>query len=194
MGTSSVMVTAAVPPIFAITGSAVTVSPGATSGNTSTITVTPSGGFTGSVALTAAVTSSPTGAQDPPTFSFSSTTPVNITGASAETATLTLSTTAPISSALVVPRQPRAAWYKVAGTNLACVLVLVIPSRRRSWRTMFSLPIFFLIGAGGLTACGGPKTVTIAGNPGTTAGNYTITVTATSGATVETGNFTLTVQ
>jgi uncharacterized membrane protein len=59
---------------------------------------------------------------------------------------------------------------------------------------MLSLVVFVAIMAGGMEACGGSKTVTIAGNPGTTAGNYTVTVTATSGATTETGNFTLTVQ
>jgi hypothetical protein len=42
------------------------VAPGATTGNTSTITVTPTGGFTGSVALTAALTTSPSGALAPP--------------------------------------------------------------------------------------------------------------------------------
>jgi hypothetical protein len=55
---------------FAITGTAVTVAPGAATGNTSTITVTPSGNFTGKVALTATIASSPTGAQYLPTLSF----------------------------------------------------------------------------------------------------------------------------
>jgi len=75
-GQASVTVTG--PPGFTITGTAVTLTAGATTGNTSTITVTPSGGFTGSVALTAAVTSSPSGAVDPPTLSFGSTSSVNI--------------------------------------------------------------------------------------------------------------------
>jgi hypothetical protein len=60
---------------FTLSGTAVTLYPGATTGNTPTITVTPSGGFTGSVALTAAVTSSPTGTQDPPNVSFGSASP-----------------------------------------------------------------------------------------------------------------------
>ena len=83
-----------VPPGFTVSGAAVTVAPGATTGNTSTITVTPAGGFTGSVALTAAVTSGPANAQYPPTLSFGSTSPVSITGTAAGTATLTISTTA----------------------------------------------------------------------------------------------------
>ena len=51
---------------FAVTGTAVTVTAGATTGNTSIITVTEAGGFIGEVTLTATVTSSPSGAQAPP--------------------------------------------------------------------------------------------------------------------------------
>lgn len=66
----------------------IAVEAGATTGNTSTITVTPVGGFTGSVALTCAVTPT-TGT--PPTCSVSS--PVTISSTSAVTATLTLNST-----------------------------------------------------------------------------------------------------
>lgn len=98
--TTSVTVTTPIPPRFTVTGTAVTVAPGATTGNNSTITVTPAGGLTGSVALTAVITSGPVGALDPPTFSFGSTSPVSITGTAAETATLTISTTASTSASL----------------------------------------------------------------------------------------------
>ncbi len=101
-GTATVTVT----PGFTISGGAVTVSPGATTGNTSTITVTPSRGFIGSVAMTAAITSEPSGAQDLPTLSFGATSPVAITGASAGTATLTITTTAATSAALLRPARP----------------------------------------------------------------------------------------
>ena len=76
-------------PSFTVSGSAVSVSPGVTTGNASTVTLTPAGGLTGNVALTASVTSSPTGAKYPPTLSFGSTSPVSITGTTAGTATLT---------------------------------------------------------------------------------------------------------
>jgi hypothetical protein len=81
------------PPSFTISGTSVTVVPGATTSNTSTITVTPSGGFTGSVALTAAITTSPNGAQHLPIFSFGTTSPVSIVGTTTGTATLTITTT-----------------------------------------------------------------------------------------------------
>ena len=90
-----VFVTSIPPPGFAITGTTVTIpTAGATSGNTSNITVTPSNGFTGSVALTAVLATSPANAVSLPTFSFGSTTPVNITGTANGTATLTVTTTA----------------------------------------------------------------------------------------------------
>ncbi len=193
-GSNTVTVTAATPS-FTITTTAVSVSPGATTGNTSTITVTPSGGFTGSVTLTAAVTSSPTGAQDPPTFNFGSTSPVNITGASAVTATLTISTTAPMKAALTYPVRPGARWHTANAATLAFVLLfgiaIAIPARERSWRTRLGPLVLLAVLAGGLLACGSSGNLF---NPGTTKGAYTVTVTGTSGSTTTTGTVTLTVQ
>jgi hypothetical protein len=90
--TGSAAVTVIVPS-FTLSGTAVSV-PMAGTGATSTVTVTPAGGFTGSVALTATVTSSPAGAASLPTSSFGSTSPVSITGTGAGTAALSVSTTA----------------------------------------------------------------------------------------------------
>ena len=57
---------------FTLTNSGnITVSPGATSGNTSTISVTPSGGFSSSVSLTCAVTTNISSPNDPPTCGLS---------------------------------------------------------------------------------------------------------------------------
>jgi sugar lactone lactonase YvrE len=199
--TASVIVTAPVPG-FSINGTAATVAPGGTTGNTSTITVTPSAGFTGSVALTAAITSSPAGAQDLPTLSFGSTSPVSITGVSAATATLTIGTTAPTSAALVHPQRPGAPWYATGGATLACILLFGIPARRRRWRIMLMMLLLVTAFAGGVLSCGGGGGVGGGGggggggtsNPGTTAGSYTITVTGISGTTTETGTFNLVVQ
>ena len=78
---------------FALSNSgAIAVSAGATSGNTSTITVTPSNSFTGTVALTCAVTTSISNPVSSPTCSLSSTS-VSITDTSAQTSTLTAATT-----------------------------------------------------------------------------------------------------
>jgi hypothetical protein len=68
-----------------------TLTPGGTTGNTSTITVTPASSFTGSVTLTCAVTG-PSSATSPATCSLSPTS-VSITDTNAQTATLTAAST-----------------------------------------------------------------------------------------------------
>ncbi|HEV2484782.1 MAG TPA: hypothetical protein VGT08_04550 [Terracidiphilus sp.] len=69
-----------------------TMSPGATTGNTATITVTPANSFTGTVALTCAVDSAPSGATSPATCSLSPNS-VTISSTAAQTSTLTATTT-----------------------------------------------------------------------------------------------------
>ena len=81
-------------PSFALTNTTVSIATPGVSG-TSTITIMPSGGFTGSVALSCTVTG-PATAVDLPTCSFAA--PPAITGTAAVTATLTVNTTAASSS------------------------------------------------------------------------------------------------
>jgi 6-phosphogluconolactonase len=70
----------------------ISVAPGAASGNTSTITVTPASSFTGTVSLTCSVTSSPSGATSPATCALSPAS-VSISSTAAQTSTLTATTT-----------------------------------------------------------------------------------------------------
>jgi N-acetylneuraminic acid mutarotase len=155
VATANYTINLPLPPSFTVGGTAVTVLPGATTGNTSTITLTPSGGFTGSVALTAAITGSPSGAQYPPTLSFGSSSPVSISGTTAGTATLTISTTAPKSAALTHPKRPGVPWYVAGGATLACLLLFGIPARRRRWQTMLGMLALFVALSGGMLACSG---------------------------------------
>ena len=187
-GQASVTVTAGTP-TFTITGTAVNVAPGLVA--ISTITVTPAGGFTGSVALTAAITSSPGGAQSLPILSFGSASPVSITGPTAGTATLTIVTT-PANCAPGYLIDLRAPWYPAGGAALVCILLFGIPGRRRSWRRALAMLALLATLAGGMLACGGAS---LSRNcpPATTAGAYIVTVTGTSGSTTATGTVTLTV-
>ncbi len=195
----TVGLTAFMPPSFTISGTAVTVAPGATTGNTSTITVTPSGGFTGAVALTAAISSGPAGAQQSPIFGFGTTDPVNITGASPATVTLTVSTTAAGGTQCFSANQMehKVPWYAAGGgTALACVLLLGIPARRRSWLSMFGMVVLLAVLTSGLAACNevwyrACNTVVISG---TTPGTYTVTVSGASGTTTATSVVTVVVQ
>jgi hypothetical protein len=179
---------------FTVAGTVVSLSPGATTGNTSSITVSPTGGFTGSVVMTAAITASPAGAQNLPTFRFASTSPVSISGASAATATLTILTTAPGSAALVVPGSSPRSWYAAGISALAFLFLVSIPAPGRSARTTIALLVLLVALTAGLSGCGGSGGGGGGGNPGTTPGTYTITVTGTSGNATATGAVTLTVQ
>jgi len=193
-GSASVTVTGPGVPAFAIGGTTVVLTPGATTGNTSTITVTPAGGFIGSVALTASITSSPYDAQYPPTLSFGSSSPVSITGSSAGTATLTISTTAAVSSALAESSQSTAPWYLAANLALAFAACFGRPAWRRRCPRLLGMIALSVLLAGGLSACGNKVGSAGTTGPGTTPGNYTVTITGTSGTTTETGSIALTVQ
>jgi hypothetical protein len=183
-------------PSFTITATPVTIEAGATTGNTSTISVTPTGGFTGSVALTATVTPGASPAVYPPTLSFGGSSPVDISGTAASTATLTISSTAPGGCLQAYQTPCGVFWYTGGGAALACVLLLGIPARRRRWRAALGMAALLTIVAGSLLACGGGGSRVTCNViiPGTTPGSYTITVTGTSGATTATGSVTLTVR
>jgi hypothetical protein len=200
-GTGSIAVTAPAPGFALSNGGNIAVSPGATTANTSTITVTPSGGFTGAVALTCAI--APAAANDPATCALSPAS-VTIAGTTAGTSTLTLTTTAATTAALTRPKPGSSRWYAAGGASLACVLLLVIPARRRHVRTMLGLIVLFACLAVGIVSCGGGGGGGGSSggggggggtsNPGTTAGTYTVTVTGTAGSTTETTAVTLTVN
>lgn len=183
--------TITLPPGFMVSGTAVTVVPGATTGNTATITLTPSGGFTGAISLTCSI--SPTAASDPATCSIPAS--VAISGSAAQTTTLTVNTTA-ATSAFNPAR--KLFWPPAGGAALACILLLGIPKRRRRWQTILGVFLPLLSITCGVLACGGGSNAVGGGggggNSGTTPGNYTITVTGISGAITETGTVSLTVQ
>jgi hypothetical protein len=181
-------------PGLTIGGTAVTVVPGAIANNTSTITVTPVGGFTGSVSLTATVTTGPNGAVYPPTFSFGSTSPVAISGISAATAVLVISTTAPSANS-AYRDHPAPLWYEGAGATFACVLIFGLSGRRRRLWNLVRMLALIVVLANAVLACGGGGGGGGGANiPGTTPGSYTITVTGRSGSITATSTVNLTVQ
>ena len=182
-------------PSFTVTGTPVTVEAGATSGNTSNIAVTSTGGFGGAVTLTAAVTSGPTGAQYPPTFSFNPSSTV-IVGVNPGTATLSITTTPAAGCAQARQAPLKITWYTGGGAVFACLLLFGIEARRRRWRTAFAMLPLLAGLTGGLLGCGGNAASTRCSSiaNGTTPGSYAITVTGTSGNTTAAGTLTLTVQ
>lgn len=176
------------PPNLSISGLAVSVVPGSTTSNTTTITLTPSGGFTGVVRLSCAIT--PVAASDPATCSIPAS--LTITGSAAQGVILTVNTTAP-SSAM----NGRGGLFgPIGGTAFACVLMVGIAGRRRKWLGALGM-VLLLVFVGGALGCSGGGSGGGGdgggGNAGTTPGSYTITVTGTSGSITETGTVALTV-
>jgi hypothetical protein len=172
---------------------AITVEPGATTGNTSTISIAGTNGYSGTVNLSCSV--SPTAASDPATCSLSPAT-ITLSGSTAQASTLTVTTTAASSAQ---NQMKKLLWPPVSGTALALVLLIGVPRKRRRWLTMLGVALLFAsmsaIGCGG-NSSGGPV-----GNPGTPAGTYTVTVTGTgtsssssSPVTATVGTVTLTVN
>lgn len=179
---------------FALSATTVTIAPGATTGNTSTITIMPSNGFTGSVALSATVTSGPTNADYPPTVSFA-TSQVSITSSGSATATLAISTTAPSTSTAFYPNWQAGPWLSEGGVVLACLVVFGSSAKRRRWHAFGGmLAIAVLAGAALACGSGGGGSSSFPTNPGTTSGSYTITVTGVSGSVTQRAIIALTVQ
>ncbi|HEX4320524.1 MAG TPA: Ig-like domain repeat protein [Acidobacteriaceae bacterium] len=194
---AAVIVTVAAP-TFAVTVPSLTITAGASTGDTVPVTITPQAGFTGTVDLAVQLTSSPPNATDPPAASFGANSMVTVTGNSAVTATLTVTTTAPTTSRNDGSGSPdRLRWLGSGGAVLACVFFVGIPARK--WklsqlrRNTMLLLVLLVSFAAALSACGGSshQTTTI---PGTTAGAYVFTVTATSGSISSTGTVTVTVK
>lgn len=182
-------------PTFAIASGnpSIIIARGATTGNTAPITVTPSGGFTGNVALTAVISQSPTDAQYLPTLSFGTTNPVSITGTASGTATLIVTTTAASQAHLSEPGKGFPPLYLGGGVTFACLFFLGRLGRRRQWAKAAGILTVLLTIAGGIQGCshgGGTKTST----QGTSPGTYTVTITGTSGSLTATNTITITVQ
>lgn len=175
----------AAPASFSLGNSgAITVTRGATTGNASTISVTPAGGFTGQVNLTCAVTTSIANVTSAPTCGIP--TSVSVTGSSAATATLTVTTTA-ASTAMNTP-------WKVGATGTVLAVVLFFGVPRRRWSNL-AIAVILLASLGCIGCGGGSSTSGSSGSGsgsgssgggstgGTTAGAYTVTVTGTDAAT-----------
>jgi hypothetical protein len=184
---TSVQVTIAGPtatPMFMLGGSNISI-PSVGGNATSVINITPSGGFTGSVALVCAVTA-PVGAVNPPTCSISQ--PQIIAGTQAVSATLTVSTKGATTAMLN--------WQKrgplgLGGGVAAALVLFFIPLPRRKWQAMICL-LFTAIIIAAASGCGSSgnsmqQNLPTASNPSgptstaTSPGTYMVTVTGASG-------------
>ena len=147
---------------------------------TSTVTVSTSNGYSGTIAVTCTLTTSPTGASNLPTCAVTGS-PVALSATvSTGNATATVSTTAATASM----QKPRVGgWAEGGGAVLALLMFLGVPARRRAWRAMLGM-VVLMLAVGSFSACGGGGGGSNGGgggggSAGTTSGDYTFTVTAT---------------
>jgi hypothetical protein len=172
------------------------ISPGATT--TTSVSVLPGGGFTGSVNLTCTVAGLNGSDLHPPTCS-SNPALIDVSGNHSATAQLTIASTAVVSNNLGAQAgstPQRYPWYAAGSSALACILLFGIPRQRRPFLNNYcvaALRIFFCFAAmSGLLACGGTgsasgthtsSTGVGASAGGTTPDTYTVTFKAVDAAT-----------
>jgi hypothetical protein len=174
-----------VSPAFVLTGTAVTLTAGAS--GTSTITLTPAGGFTGQVSLTCSVTP----ANLPGTPVCAPTNPPAVTGTGAVTATVQLSTSPNTTASLHYGDANAIQYGGVALASLVCCFVL--PLRRRGWKTLLSLMVLSLAVAA-TQGCSTSNTA-LPNVGGTARGTYTVSITGSgSKGTTATTTISLTVK
>jgi len=175
-------------PTFILTGNPATLTVSAGSSGSTTLTVTPANGFTGTVSLTC------TGAPANSTCAIAPT-PVSINSTAAATATLTL--TAHSLVAENHPLFPTAMRVDYALTLLPFAGLLALIRRRKDRLSLHHLAVVLLVitpllAIAGCGSGGGGGSTSQPIN--TTPGGYTLQVTAASGTTSATMNLPLTIQ
>ncbi len=182
-----VVTVSGVTPSFAIGANPTSATVKAGSSTTTTITVTPAGGFNSQVSF--ACSSQPVG----PTCTFSPAT-ATPNGAPATT-TLTIGTTQV--GALTMPWRQGSQSGGAATVAVLAAGALWLFGRKKKvpWQSMMPLIVVLLLVAGVAVGCGGSSgSNSGGGGGGGTSKTYTVTVTGTSGTQSQAATFTLTVN
>jgi hypothetical protein len=177
-GTAPVVVNQAAFTLAATTPTAISKAGGSSS---STVTVTASNGYAGTVTLTCALTSYTAGDLFVPTCSVPAT-----AVAMGGTTTISISTTAATSELAYPKMGGKGRWAGAGGGAVLALLVFLgIPARRRSWRAMVGM-VVLAVSLGSMSGCGGGSSGSSGstGTSGTTADTYTFTVTGTGSPAV----------
>jgi hypothetical protein len=145
-----------------------------------TITVWPLGGYSGTVSLTCAV--STTGGAVAPTCLLSKPS-LAVSGTTPQTTTLTVVT---MQGTTAQNRPKLFFWPAAGGSALALLLFFAVPRRRRNWLAMLLL-LAAAVSVTGL-GCGGNAVVV---TPGTSIGTYTVTITGKAGSLTQTASVTV---
>lgn len=154
-------------PSFSLSGTPIAITSPTTTGS-STITVTPSGGFTGAVTLGCTVSGGSAGSTSP---TCTVTQPPSISGTQPVTGTVAISMSTASASA---QRDIKRNLGLGGGGLLMAAFLFCAPFRRRSWQALIGILLFVIVVA---TASGCGSSSKITGR------SYTITVTGSSGTT-----------
>jgi trimeric autotransporter adhesin len=189
-GTVTVAVTA--PPAFTLSATSPSaIAPGASA--TSTVTISGSNGYTGAVALSCVLTSSPAGATNLPTCSAAGSSVSLTSTVTTGSASVSINTIPPTTGVLPATPFGNPGWFRAAGGSaVLALLVFFVPGRTRKWKNMLGSCV--LVAAIGFAAagCGSSSSPTKVGSNGGGGGTPakttpTITVTpATSSVVVNT--------
>jgi trimeric autotransporter adhesin len=191
---------------FMLSATPLTITAGAFTGNASTITVTPLGGYAGTLTLTATVTSAPSGAVSAPTITVSPSTLTFTSGtATPQMSQVTVATT-PIPSYVRAPGSSGIAWFKAAGgTTILGLLFFFLPLGTRRGRKILGVLVLVAASAFTIAGCGisvhtggggGSKTtpsVTVSPTPTViaTTDQLSVAVSVSGGSSAATGTVTL---
>jgi subtilase family serine protease len=176
---ASVAVTVTAPSFSLSTPGALSLTSGATTGNTAAVTITSNNTFAGTVNFNCSLSSS--SAVYPPTCAVTPSTGVVLTSGGTGTATVTITTTTPHAVNGGLQSMLRRSNLPATGAVFAAMLLLLPFRRKRSLARLLAVAFAVLVGLSAMTGCGGggtaPKTL------GSSAGTYTVTVTGTGTAT-----------
>ncbi len=161
-GMATVTVTVFIPPAFTLSAtSPAAIAAGAAT--TSTVTVQGSNGYTGAIALSCALTSSPAGAIDLPTCSATGPSVSLSTTVTTGTASIAVNTTAPTIVSLQ-PATDRTKWFRATGGSaVLALLIFLVPARGRRWRHMLGACLLIISIGFAAAGCGSTSGGTGAG-------------------------------
>ena len=173
-----------------------TVTAGASTGNSATVTYTSTGGFAGAVTVGCSIAYSGGLAPVAPTCTASPST-LTLTSGGAGTATFTISTLASHASLERPAFFPGARSGAFGGAALATLLLVLLPTRRRVFRNWRALSVLALLSAAIFTTAGcgsGGSTAASTTVIGTTKGVYSVSISGTGGSVSSSISVPLTIQ
>ena len=147
---------------------------GATTGNSYSVSVTPSLGFLGTVYLTCTVSYNGSGTAIAPTCTLGNPSiSISLNAQSASSLVAIYSVAQPVAGSRLQ------SWGRPGAITLCALVLWLVPVRRRSWRALTGV-VVLLVGLTVMSGCGGKGSSTPSAPVATTPGSYRVTIAATT--------------